>query len=365
MKQISRAVTSLGLGLVLVVGCGGDSKSDDDGVADDSPADDTPTDDTPADDGTFDAPTPDATVCSASTSTGLTDCVEPARYQTDLESVAKVRVPTTAAWQEVQDLCSDRLTELGYTVELHDYGTGVNVIGVKLGTTEPDQRILVGAHYDHIAGCVGADDNATGVAATLEMARVLSLASYPKTLVVACWDEEERGLIGSNAYATRATMNAEQIVAYFNFEMIGYVSEEPNSQSLPSGFGILFPDAVDEVNANDKKGNFIAVIGDTGSAAHQAVMETHADRLGLPFIDMTVPDNLLLNPATADLRRSDHAPFWREGVPAMLITDTSNFRYEAYHCTNGTDAVANLNRDFSANVVRVTVGAAAAALGLD
>ncbi len=351
------------LALVLVVGCGG-GNSDDGGPTDDSTPDDGTTD------GAIDAAQldaslgPDAATCDPSSALGLTSCVAPERYQTDLESVARVRVPASAAWQEVQDLCATRLAELGFTVELHDYGTGVNVIGVKAGVGDTNERILVGAHYDHIPGCVGADDNATGVAGTLEVARVLALAAYPKTLVVACWDEEERGLIGSNAYATRATMNTENITAYFNFEMIGYVSEEPNTQSLPTGFGVLFPDAVAEVNANEKKGNFIAVIGDTGSVAHQAVMEAHADRLGLPFIDMTVPDNLLLNPATADLRRSDHAPFWREGVPAMLITDTSNFRYEAYHCTNGTDAVANLNRDFSANVVRVTVGAAAAALGL-
>ncbi len=345
--------------LVLVVGCGGGTSNDDG-----------PTDDGTPDDGTIDASLLDASVidaptCDASSSMGLTGCVEAERYQADLERVAQVRVPASAAWQEVQDLCATRLTELGFAVELHDYGTGINVIGVKAGVGGTDERILVGAHYDHIAGCVGADDNATGVAGTLEVARVLAMAAYPKTLVVACWDEEERGLIGSDAYATRATMTTETISAYFNFEMIGYVSEEPDTQSLPAGFGILFPDAVDEVNANQKKGNFIAVIGDTGSAPHQVVMEAHADRLGLPFIDMTVPDNLLLNPATADLRRSDHAPFWREGVPAMLITDTSNFRYEAYHCTNGTDAVANLNRDFSANVVRATVGAVAAALGLE
>lgn len=351
------------LGLLLVVGCGG-GNSDDGGPTDDSTPDDGTTD------GAIDAAQPDGSVvdapsCDATSAMGLTDCVEPARYQADLEQVAQVRVPASAAWQEVQDLCASRLMELGFAVERHDYGTGINVIGVKPGVGGTDERILVGAHYDHIPGCAGADDNATGVAGTLEVARVLAMAAYPKTLVVACWDEEERGLIGSDAYATRATMNSENISAYFNFEMIGFVSEEPNTQSLPAGFGILFPDAVDEVNANQKKGNFIAVIGDTGSAPHQVVMEAHADRLGLPFIDMTVPDNLLLNPATADLRRSDHAPFWREGVPAMLITDTSNFRYEAYHCTNGIDAVANLNRDFSANVVRVTVGAVATALGLE
>src|SRR5690606_20146741 len=137
----------------------------------------------------------------------LSQCVEAARYQADLEAIAMPREPESAHWQAVQDLCAERLEGLGFTVERHAYATGVNVIGVREGTSEPQRRVLVGAHYDHIAGCAGADDNASGVAGALEAARVLAMASFPRTLVVACWDEEERGLIGSRAYAERARTN--------------------------------------------------------------------------------------------------------------------------------------------------------------
>jgi hypothetical protein len=320
--------------------------------------------DAPIDPGTdapLDAPLP---ACGTASADALAQCVDATRYQTDLMTVAMEREPESSHWQLVQDLCADRLGALGFTVERHAYATGVNVIGVRTGTTDPDHRVLVAAHYDHIPGCDGADDNATGVAGTLEAARVLSMASYPRTLVVACWDEEERGLIGSRAYAERAEDDGEQIDMYFNFEMIGFVTDEPGSQEMPAGFDAIFEDAATELEERDGRGDFIAVVGDPGAMPHMARLEAHADRIGLPYIAIPVPAELLSNPLLGDLRRSDHAPFWDIGVPAVMITDTSEFRYEAYHCMEGDDVVANLDRDFSAQVVRMTVGAAAEALGL-
>src|SRR5690606_6446465 len=104
----------------------------------------------------------------------------------------------------VQDLCADRLTELGYEVTLHNYGSGVNVIGRRPGATAPDEIVMVGAHYDHIDDCRGADDNASGVAAALEIARVLATVETQRTTMIACWDQEELGLIGSEAFVTAA-----------------------------------------------------------------------------------------------------------------------------------------------------------------
>ena len=93
---------------------------------------------------------------------------------------------------------------LGYTVEREAYGTGVNVIGVLDGTSAPAEQVVISAHYDSVANCPGADDNGSGVAGVLEAARVLSTSQHKRTLVVACWDEEEKGLIGSSAFVARA-----------------------------------------------------------------------------------------------------------------------------------------------------------------
>lgn len=302
--------------------------------------------------------------CGTATPLELSQCVEAVRYQTDLETIAMPREPSSTHWQAMQDLCATRLEGLGFTVERHTYATGVNVIGVRTGTSEPTRQILVGAHYDHIPGCAGADDNATGVAGTLEVARVLSMTSFARTLVVACWDEEERGLIGSDAYATRAAADGDTIDAYFNFEMIGFTDSTPGSQTMPTGFDALFRDQAREVEANESRGDFIAVIGDPASDAFVATLETYADRFGLPFIPLVIPESLLGSPLIGDLRRSDHASFWDQGYPAMMITDTSEFRYAAYHCRTGEDVSSNLDRAFSSLVVSMTVAAAAESLGL-
>lgn len=177
--------------------------------------------------------------------------VDQQRYEQDLKTVAKARPPGSAHWQVVQDLCVNRLESLGFSVVREDYGTGVNVIGTLKGTTKPDEQVLISAHYDHIAGCAGADDNASGVAGALESARVLaSQPRFDRTLIVACWDEEERGLLGSKAYAQAARDRGDQIVMSYVYEMIGYKDDTPDSQTLPAGIDLLFPAQTAAIIAN-------------------------------------------------------------------------------------------------------------------
>lgn len=346
----------LGLALFLL-GCPSPS-SPDTGV--DAPLD-TGVDAPPGLDAPLDAP---LEACGTGSAEALGQCVERARWEADLSTIAMERVPESAHWQVVQDLCADRLTSLGFTVERHTYATGVNVVGVRTGTTLPAEQVLVAAHYDHIPGCDGADDNASGVAGALEAARVLSMVPLDRTLVVACWDEEERGLIGSEAYAARAASRGDDIVGYFNFEMIGYRDTTPGSQTVPAGLDVLFRDQTRELERNMNRGDFVAVIADPASMAQVDALERHADRIGLPFIPLVLPAELLGSILVADLRRSDHASFWDAGFPAMMLTDTSEFRYRQYHCTEGDDVVANLDGAFASAIVTITVAAAAETAGL-
>lgn len=345
---------------LLLVACGDDSAALDSGPGTDTDAGGR---DAAVDSGTTATDAGMPPPCGAADSITLASCVETARYDADLRAIAMERTPESAHWQVVQDLCADRFEAAGFTVERHDYGTGVNVIGVLDGTTMAAERVLVAAHYDSTEGCPGADDNASGTAGVLEVARVLGTASYPRTLVVACWDEEERGLIGSRAYAERARAASETIVDYFNFEMIGYKTEEPETQTVPAGFELLFPAAIAELRANQNRGDFVAVIGDPASMATIDALERHADRIGLPFTGIDVPESLLSSPLAGDIRRSDHAAFWDETYPGMLITDTSEFRYRQYHCMDGDDVPANLDPQFASDIIRITVSAAAESLG--
>jgi len=302
--------------------------------------------------------------CAASPE-ALADCVDADAYQSDLEFIADLRVPGSTHWQAVQDLCADRLTELGYDVELFEYGSGVNVLGSRPGSMPDAPRILIGAHYDHIEDCPGADDNATGVAGALEAARVLAQGSYARTLTIACWDEEERGLLGSTAFANAAADQGIPIGLYFNFEMIGYASDEPDTQQLPTGFDLIFPDEIAMIEANDNRGDFLFLTGDPGSAEGVANLQAQGARVDLSVVGVTLNAQQVSNPLFGDLRRSDHAPFWDQGFPAIFISDTGEFRNDRYHCFGGPDTVDTLVPSFTQKVLQATVASAAIALGLE
>ena len=292
----------------------------------------------------------------------LADCVDPAAYRSDLEFIADLRVPGTPHWQEVQDLCADRLSEYGYQVALQDYGTGVNVVGRKLGS-KPGQ-VVVGAHYDHIEGCHGADDNASGVAATLEIARLLALPGFEQTVLIACWDEEEDGLIGSEAYVAAAQAAKDEILINYNFDMIGFRSDEANSQTVPEGFSLVFSKEYNEIEANAFRGDFIAAVA--SSLAHDRALEykAAAERVGLKIAVLELPAGTENTATFDDLRRSDHASFWQAGYPAVFLTDTGEFRNQHYHCMGGPDEVEDLDLEFAVAVTKATVEASAVAAGM-
>ncbi len=304
-----------------------------------------------------------ATGCAASPE-ALSDCVQAEGWQDDIAFIAQERSPGSGHWQAVQDLCAQRFAELGLDVELHVYASGVNVIGRLQGRSAPQEQVLLSAHYDHIEGCQGADDNASGVAGLLESARVLSQARFDRSLVFACWDEEESGLIGARTWAMEAAEREDTIVTVFNYEMIGYADDTPGSQEFPDGLDLLFPDAYETAEANGFRGDFLAVVGD--ELSHEAItsMLEHGQRVGLPIIDLELSTSQTTALYMSDLQRSDHAAFWTFGFPAMMLTDTSEFRYDAYHCRDGDDVVDNLDPDFARRVVATTVAAVAAVAGL-
>ena len=110
------------------------------------------------------------------------DCVDHSRLLADVEWIAKPRPPGSSHWRAVQLHCERTLRRYGFEVELHRDATGVNVIGVRSGGSQSHEQVVVGAHYDHLPGCPGADDNASGVAGALELARTLGPVDFQRTL---------------------------------------------------------------------------------------------------------------------------------------------------------------------------------------
>jgi hypothetical protein len=301
-------------------------------------------------------------ICGPESPQALVACVDAARIAEDVTFIADIRTPGSTHWRAVQELCADRLDELGYDVELHAYGTGTNVIGRRAGTSRPEEVIMLSAHYDHIPDCLGANDNGTGVAGVLEAARVLAEAPSSRTIAIACWDEEELGLVGSEAYAAEASASGERIVVLYNFDMIGFASDEPNTQEIPAGFDLVFPEQYAKVRDNDFRADFIVVVSDDSARAPAQALEAHAEQLELPNVWAELDAASKNHELFADLRRSDHASFWAVDLPAIFLTDSGEFRSTTYHCLGAPDSVDTLDFNFARLVVAATVGSAAETL---
>lgn len=238
-------------------------------------------------------------------------------------------------------LMQTRLEALGLSVQRNESSSSrfptSNIIADLSGTTHPEEVVLVGAHYD--AFYAGADDNTTGVAAVLELARVLSQHRYPRTLRFVGFDLEEVGLIGSTRYITSQS-GPERIVASLVFDCIGYFDSRPGSQqSLP---GLPTPAA----------GDFLAAIGNDVSSRRAAELYALNQALNLiPLVSILAPRDGT-SPTVGSLMRSDHTPFWLTGHEALFLTDTADFRNPHYH--QETDTVDTVDPSGFQKVVQLS-----------
>ena len=194
--------------------------------------------------------------------------------------------------------------------------------------------IIIGAHYDTVAGCVGADDNGSGVAVLLELAEYLSINSLKYPVQLIAFDMEEYGLCGSAAYVQKLKQDKQKLRLMISLEMLGYCDRNPNSQRYPKGLDKFYPNT----------GDFIGLIGSIPTIPDLIHLQHH--------IKSTVPCEWL--PAgwrglvVPDTRRSDHAPFWDAGYKALMVTDTANMRNPHYH--KSSDRLETLDMEFLTNV---------------
>ncbi|MEG5171698.1 M28 family peptidase [Microcoleus sp. B3-D7] len=195
--------------------------------------------------------------------------------------------------------------------------------------------IVIGAHYDTVPGSPGADDNATGVAVLLELARDIASGplKYPVQLVA--FDMEEYGYLGSSHHAAKYKQQQESIRLMISLEMLGYCNHNPNSQTYPAGLKYFYPNS----------GNFIALIGTLQTVPDLINLSGKIRKSGQPCEWLPVPNRGLIVP---DTRRSDHVPFWDNGYPAIMVTDTANMRNPHYH--RESDRIETLDLDFLAGV---------------
>jgi Zn-dependent M28 family amino/carboxypeptidase len=199
------------------------------------------------------------------------------------------------------------------------------------------RRFIIGAHFDSVPGSPGADDNASGVASLLEVARGLATAKMRETNVeFIAFNLEEYGMIGSRAYAEQLKKEKAEISGMLSLEMVGYSTPEKNSQKMPLFLKPFYPDT----------GNFIGLVANTSSKKFlQKTRDAFKQVEGLAIETLVLPANGWVFP---DARLSDHSPFWDNGFPALLVTDTSFFRNPYYHSKE--DRIETLNLPFLARV---------------
>ncbi len=237
----------------------------------------------------------------------------------------------------------------------HPLTTGENIVGRQRGYDEEAAVYIVDGHYDSVENSPGADDNASAVAGVLEIMRILSDYTFGKTIKYIGFDLEEEGLVGSAAYVGTGIPDYEEVEGVFNLEMIGYYSEEPNSQELPFGFDLLFPEVADSLEADSFRGNFITNVSDLNSEPLANIFTATANLYvpELKVITVVTPNPVI----TPDLLRSDHASFWFDEKRALMLTDGSEFRNNNYHLPS--DTIGTLNFTFMTNVVKATLAALA------
>lgn len=151
-------------------------------------------------------------------------------------------------------------------------------------------------------------------------------------------------------------------MVYFNFDAIGFVDRRPGTQRIPAGFSLLFPEQVEALRAQDSRADFITIVTDAAALPHAQVMAQVAQRDGLPHALLAIPPLVQRTHIAIDLQRSDHAALWDAGYPAIMITDTAEYRSGAYHCRERPDTLELLDMPFATAVVAATTYAAAQAL---
>ena len=214
---------------------------------------------------------------------------------------------------------------LGYRVEGQDYTPGTrparNIEATLLGSELPGQIIVIGAHYDSVSGCPGANDNASGVAGLLEAAALLGKTKPRRTLRFVAFANEEppyfkQPTMGSLVYARRCAERREDVIGMLSLETIGFYSDAPGSQAYPPPFSFFYP----------SEANFIAFVGDDASRqlVHRSIasFRSHTE---FPSEGIAAPGHI------PGISWSDHWSFWQVGIPAVMVTDTAPFRYRWYH----------------------------------
>jgi Zn-dependent M28 family amino/carboxypeptidase len=243
--------------------------------------------------------------------------------------------------------------EQGYTVVRHPYKARgedcANLEITRRGGGHSQEIVLVGAHYDSVAGSPGANDNATGVAALLETARMFAGLQPNRSVRFVAFVNEEPPFfrtkeMGSRVYAKMARGRGDNIKAMLSLETIGYYNKHRGTQRYEMPFRFFYP----------QRGNFVAFVANQHSRVllerTMVAFRAHSDMRAVSLSPLALRKKILCG---------DHAAFWREGFSALMVTDTAAYRYPHYHTAEDTpdkvdyDLLARVTEGLACAVIRL------------
>ncbi|NHZ40625.1 M28 family peptidase [Massilia aquatica] len=279
-----------------------------------------------------------ACLLSASASAGAAQQADlPARLASHVRAIASTEhnTGTPAELEKAALYIESTLAAQGYTVRRDEYvfdGHKVRNLEVSISNTapgkQPERIYIVGAHYDSAPGTPGANDNGSGTAAVLELARLLKglVPAAGKELKFVLFVNEEPPYyngpgMGSRRHARALKARAANVEAALILETIGYYSNASNSQRYPPGIGAFYPD----------QGNFIGFVSTLGSMGLvRRTVSAFRDASSFPAQALAAPSFV------RGVTWSDHTSYNLEGYSAIMITDTATMRYPHYHTSADT-----------------------------
>lgn len=236
---------------------------------------------------------------------------------------------------------AEQLAHMGAGVVEHEFSVAgqrfvnLEVVAPRADAPNPEPGcIVVGAHYDTVPGTPGADDNASGVAALLELVQELASERLERTLRFVFFPNEEPPFfpdagMGSAAYAAELRRQHVDVHLMISLEMLGYYSDRAKSQKYPPGLSLLYP----------SRGNFIGFVSNLSSRQRLAeVKRAFVASTRFPCESLAAPE------WTVVVGLSDHQSFWREGYPALMVTDTAFMRNPHYHGPTDTADTLDFTR---------------------
>lgn len=242
--------------------------------------------------------------------------------------IGERNIPNYHNLQKAAQYIESIFKQIGYIVSDQSYEvteyrnfTVKNVIAELPGTSHADEIIIVGAHYDTVVGSPGADDNASGIAAILEIARLLKSSTFKRTVRFIAFVNEEppyfyTDQMGSLRYARFVKQKNENIVAMLSLESIGFYSTKKNSQHYPLPFGFFYPNT----------GDFIGFVSNLSSRALiRFVMTSFRQYSQFPSEGVAAPSWI------PGVSWSDQWSFWKQGYQALMVTGTALYRNPHYH----------------------------------